>query len=180
LATDSTNNRRSSSNVSSNTICRSQILSKDLFESQEYSLIQDWELTTINRFLCTFDLIRTNTQGDQLMNKQNSYIIMNATWRNSAIEFRTYKDCLYALSQSCRTPMHIYNNITYWISDPTYEVPNLFIGCYLIEALFASTLECFYNLSCLLKLDKYIYQMVQPFNFSPLNMALNQPNETIE
>ncbi|CAF4325598.1 unnamed protein product, partial [Rotaria sordida] len=44
-----------------------------------------------------------------------------------------------------------------------------------------STLECFYNLSCMIEIDGYlIYSLKSSFNFSNLNENLNPPNETIE
>ncbi|CAF1432881.1 unnamed protein product [Rotaria sordida] len=44
-----------------------------------------------------------------------------------------------------------------------------------------STLECFYNLSCMIELDRHFdLSLGSSFNFSNLNENLNPPNETIE
>ncbi|CAF4210304.1 unnamed protein product [Rotaria sordida] len=44
-----------------------------------------------------------------------------------------------------------------------------------------STLECFYNLSCMIELDRYYdIPLGSSFNFSTLNENLSPPNETIE
>ncbi|CAF1202969.1 unnamed protein product [Rotaria sordida] len=44
-----------------------------------------------------------------------------------------------------------------------------------------STLECFYNLSCMIELDRHFdLSLGSSFNFSNLNEILNPPNETIE
>ncbi|CAF1116249.1 unnamed protein product [Rotaria sordida] len=44
-----------------------------------------------------------------------------------------------------------------------------------------STLECYYNLSCMIELDRHFdLSLGSSFNFSNLNEILNPPNETIE
>jgi hypothetical protein len=43
------------------------------------------------------------------------------------------------------------------IKKPLFIVPGFYIGCYVIEALLQSTLECFYDQECINQLQSYIF-----------------------
>ena len=156
----------------------SQVLSKDFFESQADSIIEDWKSVTINRFLRTLDLIGATTQGNQLMSNHNTHFVGNAISTSIRTVFYEYSNCSCGLSPSCADNMFLSNILDGAASVSTYVISNFFIGCYPLEALLASTLECFYDLSCLLTINQYISNG-EPLRFSPLNVTLNQPNDTI-
>ncbi|CAF3883807.1 unnamed protein product, partial [Adineta steineri] len=162
------------------TFISSQILSQQSFRVQLDSVIETWKLTTINTFIRTIELFRTTMQGNQLAsgisnnNRTTNSMSGKSTWYAS-----TYSNCLCALSASCHQTIGIYN---YSSSSKTfmtqYSIPNFFIGCNPTEALLLSSLECFYNLSCMLEIDHYI-KSSKSFNFSALDPNLNSPNETM-
>jgi hypothetical protein len=160
----------------------SQVVSEEVFQSQIQSFIVEWQSSTVNQFLQTIELIQAITHGNQLMNDINFDYPTNNTSTETILKPRTFSNCSCALFPSCRINMAIYQYDLY--SNNISElllIPNFFLSCLPIEGLLASTLECFYNRSCMVEIDKYIYQSLgETFSFSPLDENLNSPIETIE
>ncbi|CAF1186813.1 unnamed protein product [Adineta steineri] len=158
----------------------SQVLAKESFKNQINSAIEGWKLSTTNTFKRTIKLIQRIYQGNQLISSiytgkfqvdGNSEVYLNP---------QTFKECNCILSLSCKLTAEIDRTLER-IPYPhrPYPVSNIFYGCYPTESLFISTLECFYDLSCMLGIDNHINSRVS-FNFSALNQNLSQPNEKIE
>lgn len=86
-------------------------------------------------------------------------------------------------SRLCRSPVGIYsyNGSVSLNAELLYRISTFFVGYYPIEALLASTVECFYHQSCMMELDRH---MLKPFgssfDFSSLNASRNLPNETVD
>ena len=160
----------------------SQVIRKELFERQIYSLIEDWNVTTLNQFVRATQLIRNTTNSNQLLNRLNIYFFFDDAPDIVRIGPRDYSACSCVFSRTCRTGMSIYSYdiIT---NTPTvdYLIPNFFVGCYLIDSLMMSTLECFYDRSCMLGIDQYLNSSLRSsLNLPALNATLNSPNEIIE
>lgn len=160
----------------------SQVIQRKLFESQMYALIQEWNSTTLNQFVRAIQLIRNTTHSNQLLNRLNIYIFPNNNATVALISPRDYRGCPCVFSRTCTANMGIYVYDT-TIDDAIliYSVPNFFVGCYLVDALFMSTLECFYNETCMIELDRYLNSsMRQSIPFPVLSATLNPPDETVE
>ncbi|CAF1165270.1 unnamed protein product [Adineta steineri] len=158
----------------------SQALAKESFKNLIDSSIEDWKLTTTNTFKRTIRLIQQIYQGNQLISDLYTNYIMVDGNSEIYLSSQTHQGCNCILSSSCDSTVEIYRTNRgggLYFEDP-YPVSNIFYGCYSIQSLFGSTLECFYNLSCMLTVDEYIRSLVS-FNFSALDQNLNQPNETI-
>ncbi|CAF1291112.1 unnamed protein product [Adineta ricciae] len=153
----------------------SQVLSRELFESQMNSSIENWQSETINQFQRTIQLLRATTQGNQLMNHAlNVDFHTNRTTRQTTMKSRSYSSCSCSLSSSCSVNLAVYNNLVV-----RFYVPTLVLGCFIIDSLFQSSFECFYNRSCMLQIDQYLaLPLGDAFHFSPLNSTWNSPNET--
>ena len=151
-----------------------QVVHPRLFDSQVKSFIEDWQSITVNRFLQTIDLIRATTEGNQLWtNSPNIFSFATASSGRVSIRPQQISNCFCDLSAQCRSELSTLAGET--ISGIIYglnKIPNFFFGCYPVEALLASTMECFYNQSCIDVFGQY-------FNFSPLNKSRNRPNETV-
>ncbi|CAF4118076.1 unnamed protein product [Adineta steineri] len=157
-----------------------QVLAQKSLKNQIDLSIDGWKLSMTNTFKRTVQLVQRIYQGNQLVSSTYTGAFLedenSEVYLNSEVE----KRCNCILSSSCNITVAIYRlipNIGY-VTDP-YPVSNIFYGCYPTQSLFGSTLECFYNLSCMLEIDNRIGSSV-PFNFSALNQNLNQPNEKIE
>ncbi|CAF3330574.1 unnamed protein product [Rotaria sp. Silwood2] len=162
----------------------SQVISQDRFESEVNSSINDWKSQTVNQFLETIKIFQAVSHGNQLMSQQLLYYgYIDSNDRKMNLEVAEYFNCSCTLSSSCLFPIGIID-VSDINSTPTsiiIRVPNFFLGCYPIDGLMKSTLECFYNLSCMLELDIFVlHSPGYSFNFSNLNRNLNLPNETIE
>jgi hypothetical protein len=69
-----------------------------------------------------------------------------------------------------------------WDGDPYYvfDVPGFFMGCFRLDALLNSTLECFYNQTCVDRIKAEVLLPGMELNVTVLNAARNLPNETID
>ncbi|CAF0788937.1 unnamed protein product [Adineta steineri] len=157
-----------------------QVLAKDSFENQINSSIEGWKLTTTNTFKRTIQLIRQIYQGNQLISSTHTGYF----WTDENLEVygdsKTLQNCDCILNLSCYLTVRLYRLIPDggYFGDQ-YLVSNLFYSCYPIQSLFGSTLECFYNLSCMLEIDEHMNYSI-PFNFSALDPDLSKYDEKIE
>ncbi|CAF1345546.1 unnamed protein product, partial [Rotaria sordida] len=139
-----------------------QIISQELFQSQINESIEGWKSNTLNSFLHPIQLIRVTNQGNQLINIPTNY--------------STYS-C--ARSSAYRTHMGIFvYNMTTLDYVELFRIPNFFTGCFLVESLFESTLECFYDHQCMNVIESYMSNTTT--NFSLLDTTHNSPNETVQ
>ncbi|CAF1183481.1 unnamed protein product [Adineta steineri] len=157
-----------------------QAISQQSFNSQINSFIDDWKLTTVNTFKATIQMIDQANQGNQLINGLFNVRHELDTYRKTVLlhpETPYYCNCI--VSSSCHSTSGIYWPHEDLLDHPLlYSIPNFFIGCYLLESLSVSTLECFYSLSCMLTIHKHLNSS-ETFNFSALNSNLNLYNEPI-
>jgi hypothetical protein len=56
-----------------------------------------------------------------------------------------YDRCECVISSTCVRLAPIYR---YPDKAPLFDVPGFYVGCYVVESLLQSTLECFYDQSC--------------------------------
>ena len=161
-------------------IVGSQIISQELFKSQINESIEEWKLNTLNSYLRPVQLIRVTNQGNQLINSfHNFHFRFDETSTQLIPVPANYSTCSCAKSNSCRTPMGIYTyNWTTLGYIELFRIPNFFSGCFPVESLLESTLECFYDRQCMNTIQSYMTNTT-PY-FSPLNATFNVPNETIQ
>jgi hypothetical protein len=93
-------------------------------------------------------MIRDTTQANALFSAlQNNYRIYK---RQNSYQFSTnpkiYGDCSCAFSFTCSIHSSIYQHPS---EIPLYNVSGFYTGCYVIESLLQSTLECFYDQQCI-------------------------------
>lgn len=83
-------------------------------------------------------------------------------------EPRSYANCSCGISSRCTAPA--------FIDD--WRVPGFLVGCYPLEALLQSTLECLYDPVCILRLQTLYY----PDNYTirPLNATYSDPRATVQ
>ena len=158
------------------------VVPQKAFESQMQSFVRDWQQTTVNRNLRTIQLVRATNEGNQLLTGMpNVNFHLDYVTGKTTMQPIQFSNCSCALSQSCRSLMAIYeHDITSQIYSELFSVPNFYIGCYLVDGLLASTLECFYNRSCMMEIDRHKHiSMQENFNFTALDPTLNAPDETV-
>ncbi len=148
----------------------------ELFETQTQSLIDQFRSSMTKRFLLSLWMIRDTTQANGLYSAlATNYKLQKfftPDWPILAFTLspspQYYNNCSCATSSTCIEQSSIYD-----VSDgrQLFDVPNFYTGCYVIESLLQSTLQCFYNQSCINEIQKYlspsVSMIVRPLN-SPL------------
>jgi hypothetical protein len=157
-----------------------QVISKNLFELQATALIEDWKTVTINNFLRTLRLIRVTQHGNHLAAADSSVRfhvkrISNKYLLNSSVY---YDQCNCMVNASCHSPMIVTSDANF-APDTLYDIPGFFMGCFRLEALLSSTLECFYNQTYINELITKILIAGSYPNCTALNATRNSPNESI-
>ncbi|CAF0953880.1 unnamed protein product [Adineta steineri] len=90
-----------------------------------------------------------------------------------------YSECGCDRSSTCIAQSSIWSSQA---NMETFYVPGFYIGCYVIEALLQSTLQCFYDQTCMDQLQLYL-PSASPMNVTALNSSLPSQyfeNSTIE
>ncbi|CAF1509563.1 unnamed protein product [Adineta ricciae] len=147
------------------------VIPKDIFESQTTTFIDQFKLSTVHDFLLSLTMMRNTTQSNALVSSlfTNFKLAYNYYRGPASSSPRKYGDCTCALSPRCV--------VTATISDPydgtsPFSIPGLYVGCYTIEALLQSNLQCFYNITCINKLKSYFTEST-PMNVTALNVSLS-------
>jgi hypothetical protein len=146
------------------------IMSEHLFKSETNASVDRFRSSMTNNFLLSLSMIRRTTQANVLLSAMlTNYHISTLNSRLVRIQSQTYGRCFCSTSSTCidHFEMYLYPNKT-----SLFLVPGLYIGCYVIEALLQSNLECFYSQECINTLQSYI----SPFsskNFTALNSSVS-------
>ena len=163
----------------------SVVLAQDIFDPQIRLLVQNWQLNTVNRYQHVIQLLRAIYQGNLLMSDRfNFKIRVNSRSKQPFLVPFQYPNCSCALSGSCSAPLSLF--ICYGAGNEAcveqFRIPNFFTGCFPMEALFQSTLECFYNWTCVDKIREffYAYATTTALNISTLAITSQWPNDTME
>ena len=149
-----------------------------VFQLQTKVFISQFKLSTTNDFLLSLAMIRKTTQSNALLSGQlTNFGFHQNSYLNTYSE--SYGDCTCASSATCVSESTIFDP-----SDDTvlFSLPNFYIGCYTIEALLQSDLQCFYDQTCIDNLQSY-FQVSSIMNVTALDMSLSNhflENATIE
>ena len=126
-----------------------------LLESQLQSFVDQFRMSTINDFSLSLRVVRGSIQINALFSSlaTNFYIWYDYDRSTPRLTGKIYGNCSCVFDSFCREPSGIYNGMNI---NPIYTVPGMYIGCFLVESLLQSTLECFYSDSCFNQLTGYI------------------------
>ncbi|CAF1157256.1 unnamed protein product, partial [Didymodactylos carnosus] len=164
----------------SSTFVTSNVISENLFQVRAVEFISLFQETTIKSFQNSLKMISETTQGNALA--ASIYIVLDNSSHQLlsvspffSINNNTGEICWCKVNKSCVIDSAIYSLWTPDYTDiPTlFNIPHFYIGCYIIESLLLSTLECFFNQSCLDSINTYLYSMsLYPFNATIMNSSL--------
>ncbi|CAF3643756.1 unnamed protein product [Adineta steineri] len=148
------------------------VASSELFRSQAQSFIDQFKLSTTNNFLLSLNMIRKTTQGNAFLSGQltNYYLKVNSDNSSVSSTSISYSDCNCHLSSTCVNQLSIYKNDSGNVTS--FDVPGFYVGCYVIETLLQSTLQCFYNQNCIDELLLYL-TTASPINATALDPSLS-------
>ena len=123
-----------------------------LFQRQTQSYIEHFTSSARNDFSSSLTIIRKTTQGNALLSAQLTNYYLTSAYTNyyvSAVP-TNYSGCNCRLLSTCVSQLSFVTNAE------TFNVPGFYVGCYVIEALLQSTLECFYHQTCVDELQLYL------------------------
>jgi hypothetical protein len=146
------------------------VVSSELLQTQTTSLVDQFKSSIINRFLLSLSLIRSTNQANALFSalQTNLYLYLPHADEYVNQQATEYSDCDCIYLATCVKQSAIFNLSSNTIMFP---VPGLYIGCYVVEALLQSTLECFYNQTCINQLQSYLVWS-SPMNVTALDSSL--------
>ena len=81
-------------------------------------------------------------------------------------------ECLCELDDQCHENIGMYSNGNRRTYQLEFYIPNLFVGCFAIQSVLQSTLECFFNQTCL---DAVQLEISSP---DSVNMSILEENNT--
>jgi hypothetical protein len=149
--------------LNANDFINTQLLSPSLFNDRIQTTINEFQLTMPNLFVNTLSLIRETTGANMLMSVlSTSWIfsipsnITNA-WA-AHTEPLNYQGCSCALSSKCVSPSR-----------------RMLTGCYALEAILQTTLECLYDQQCIDSTNIF-----KAINISSLTSSRFSLNTTVE
>jgi hypothetical protein len=163
----------------SNQYVSATVTSSDLFKLQTEILIHQFKTLAKTNLFLSLDLIQNTTQANILTSaKKTNYPFHYETGFSPSMFEVTYFNCSCRTSVKCIYPLSIYD---YPNNTTLFNVPGFYTGCYIIEAVLQSTLECFYNQTCITEIQSYFH--ISPVNITALDPSLSMKysyNSTIQ
>ncbi|CAF1641170.1 unnamed protein product [Adineta ricciae] len=116
--------------------------------------ISQFILSVINQFSTSFAMIRSTIQNNALLSAiQTNYQQMTNNASQIISSTRIYDNCSCSTTSMCSRSSAIYS---YPNPIKIFSVSGFYIGCYILEALLNSTLQCLFNQTCLSTLQTYL------------------------
>ena len=127
----------------------------NVFQSQIKSFVSQFISTTTEDFLLSLGTIRKTTQTNNLLSGllTNYFFLIFKDDVYTSTSPRLYGDCSCRLSAACfyQSTVLDYPNSTVLLS-----IPGFYFGCYVIESLLRSSLQCFFDQTCIDQLRLYM------------------------
>lgn len=116
-------------------------------------------------------VIRDTTQANWLLSalQYNAYVTVSPELFYATIISTELNNCVCATSTQCVSEFMIYDRLGTQVLS---TVPNMYIGCYVIEGLRQSSLECFYNHTCFQQIITY-FGLTPPSSITVMNASLS-------
>jgi hypothetical protein len=178
----------------------SQVLSETLLKSTVQASIKQFQSTMYNAFQSQLQLVSKMTFGNQLISGLQTSIVPTYVYSEFIghsfeshwpISYKSENEsyCYCTKDYNCRKSSGIYNTFEFTIdfvmfSDleviPLVEIPGFFVGCMPLNSLLQSTLECFYNQTCLNKILPLISTNKNFTAMALLEQSRFKPNSTVQ
>ncbi|UJR19386.1 hypothetical protein I4U23_022516 [Adineta vaga] len=126
-----------------------------LFQVQTQTFAQQFRSSLTTSFLLSMAVIRNTTQINNVASVLPGNFVLREPDSDDYMRPYPafYSNCSCHESAKCKAPLSIY------AAGPETElftIPNFYLGCYPIEALLQSTLECFFDDSCIQQIQTYV------------------------
>ncbi|CAF3730830.1 unnamed protein product [Rotaria sp. Silwood1] len=161
-----------------------QVLSEVSLDQQSHAESSFLRISTANSIQRLLRLVRNLTQSNRLQTALSTAMI-NILYYDSSNTvtafpwtdiFNLYRmNCSCSFTTSCYLPAGFYNLFAYdtarnglWHNQPIANVTGFRTGCYAIEGVLQSTLECLFNSQCLATIQ-ILFPISPNVNIYPLN-----------
>ena len=166
LANDTISNALQTFNLAS--FITAQALFRNVFDAQVEVAIESFQSSIKHNYYQSFDLIQFSAQTNSLVSSSLSNVEFRVDFATQAIgsRGRSYANntCNCDLTSFCVAPSVVrFHAADLNGSSSFFIIPGLFTGCFLVEAIRQSSLECFYSTSCI--------TMIEQFLNAPLSLA---------
>jgi hypothetical protein len=177
-----------SRNFNETSIVSSLVLSpQGEFTARVQLAIDQFILSTPKSFQRALELIRYHTQGNQLLTTTSTNggpLILRRQYNNGTVVYLVYSaannlfktsngsSCSCALTDQCQSNLGFYlydNTISVYPLGYLFALPSMFIGCLATEAVLQSSLECYFNQTCVNAIQDQIRSPRSLTNVSALN-----------
>ncbi|UJR12743.1 hypothetical protein I4U23_016917 [Adineta vaga] len=164
------------------------VLSREIFDVQVENIIRSFISTITREFTRSRQLIRDQIQYNGIMsglytNFHYTSILQEWSTDEKGCEFYTSPRIYVDQSSNCSCDDTPFCKMAAFIDDETsFHIPGMYYGCYIVESLLQSNLECFYNQTCIDELRRVLNSSVI-LNTSALDSTIQthyEHNETIE
>ena len=116
-------------------------------ESQLRSLITAFRTITTNDFGLSSRVIRDTIQSNLIVSHlgTNAEFLVLSYYNGTPARPKSYGSCSCARNALCKTQLDVHDNAG---DIALFSVPGMFTGCYVLQSLLQSSLECFYDQMC--------------------------------
>ncbi|CAF1391503.1 unnamed protein product [Rotaria sordida] len=136
------------------------VVSSDLLYLQMQSIFEQFISLITNELLLSLQMIQNTTQANALFSARwtNYDLRMSFSPRLPGMQLvapvpQVYSNCRCDVSLSCIEQSAIYDTVD--TTTKLFSIPGIYSGCFVMESLLQSTLECFYNQTCIEQLSSY-------------------------
>jgi hypothetical protein len=163
-----------------------QVLSSDEFMARANQTFNQFKSNTVAESKRSLALIRSQTVTMYTMRKSDACWRLSP-WRNSSYSnyFQPVAtqigNCSCALDDECKEQVVVYNETWYLNPDPisvTLNITNMFSGCFVLQSLLQSSLECFFDQTCVDHVVRKINLLVDFDSMISTNLSSLQRNST--
>ena len=132
------------------------LTSPSLIKTQLQAQIDQFRLSIVGEFLSASRIIRGTIHGNAILSSHMTNALLRLNYAAGVIYvvqamYRTDCSCVANSWYSVRS--RFFDGLT---SNILFLVPGMYTGCFLVESLLQSTLECFYSDSCFDQLTDFI------------------------
>ncbi|CAF0868771.1 unnamed protein product [Adineta ricciae] len=124
------------------------------FQTLMNASISQFVLSVINQFSTSFAMIRSTIQNNALLSAiQTNYQLMANNVSQVVPSTRIYDNCSCSTTSMCSRSSAIYS---YPNPIKLFNVSGFYIGCYVLDTLLNSNLQCLFDRMCLSTLQRYL------------------------
>ncbi|CAF1251631.1 unnamed protein product [Adineta steineri] len=166
-----------------------KVITLSSFKTQVDSIIEQFKRTVPGSYQHALELIQANPEVNQLIVPLNSdFVSTKDIYNNEVFSLKPARH-VFNYRPSCRGPD---NMCLCYVLFPnecvletiirkgrlTRKIPGMYQTIFPLRSVLLSTLECFYNATCLFYITREINSVVSSTNFSTLNLSLLSIDES--